>query len=436
MHYSKFKKSISASGYFLFIILSGCFFVFSCTHTCIQKPKPMRIVSEDAMVQYFYANNDSLLFWFSSDINIKRANEWLDVLDSAPVFGLFSDKIQIEQARIVLNQNNKRDTIIREATDQQITGLVLNFMKELQEGFVLFDFDEVRTTRDSVYSLQLLNSKLSESVKDMIARLDCKDHDYAVYKRFLRDSITTDNTLKYKTILLAMNYRRYLTLNGQSEYVVANIPETEVEYFRNNKSMLKMRSVAGKKKNPTPTIASYITDIVSFPFWNVPFSIASKELLPKVQNDVTYLERNNFKVVDAKGNVVDDCDLNWADYTEKTFPHYFRESTGPNNSLGILKFNLQNPFSIFLHDTNSRGAFANDNRFLSHGCIRLEKPVELAEMMAGEKIDKTALKNGKKDTESKIIKLPQKVPVFIIYLPVKVVGQQITFLPDIYDLVK
>jgi len=270
----------------------------------------------------------------------------------------------------------------------------------------------------------------------MIARIDCKDPDYVVYKRFLHDSITEDNVLKYKTILLAMNYRRYITLNGNSEYVVVNIPETEVEYFRNNQSALKMRSVAGKKKNPTPTISSYITDIVSFPFWNVPFSIASKELLPKVQKDETYLERNNFEVVDAKGNLVDDYDLNWADYTEKSFPYFFRETTGPNNSLGVLKFNLNNPFSIFLHDTNSRSAFAKDYRFLSHGCIRLEKPVELAQMLAGDKIDSAALKSGKKDTESKIILLSKKIPVFIIYMPVKLVGQQVTFLPDVYSLIK
>ena len=197
-----------------------------------------------------------------------------------------------------------------------------------------------------------------------------------------------------------------------------------------------MRSVVGKKKNPTPTIASYITDIVTFPYWNVPFSIASKELLPKVQKNESYLERNNFEVVDSKGIVVDDSNLNWADYTEKNFPYFFRESTGPNNSLGVLKFNLGNPFSIYLHDTNSKAAFAKDYRFLSHGCIRLEKPVELADLLTKGKIDVYALKTGKKDTESKTIRLAQKVPVFIVYMPVTVKGKQVTFLKDVYGLIK
>ena len=163
-----------------------------------------------------------------------------------------------------------------------------------------------------------------------------------------------------------------------------------------------MKSVVGRKKNPTPTIASYITNIVTFPFWNVPFSIASKELLPKVQKDESYLERNNFEVVDGKGNAIDDSDLNWDSYTEKNFPYFFRESTGPNNSLGVLKFNLGNPFSIYLHDTNSKSGFAKDSRFLSHGCVRLEKPIELADLLTRGKVNVWELKTGQKDTESKI----------------------------------
>jgi murein L,D-transpeptidase YcbB/YkuD len=431
MYYPKFKKGISASTYFLFIILLGHLFVLSCN----QQHKPMKIISEDAMVQNFYANNDNNQFWFSSDKNIKRANEWLDVLDSANNFGLVSDKIQIEQARMALG-NNQIDNEFKEVTDQQITGLVLNFIRDLQEGNIHFDFDEVRIPRDSVYTSQLLNLKHNESVSDMLTRLDCKDHDYVAYKTFLNDSLTVKETLKSKKILLAMNYRRYLSLNEHSDFIIANIPETKVRYYRNKQLALEMKSVVGKKKNPSPTIASYISDIVTFPFWNVPFSIASKELLPKVQNDESYMERNNFEVVDANGNVVDDSDLNWEDYTEKNFPYFFRESTGPNNSLGVLKFNMENPFSIYLHDTNLKGGFAKDYRFLSHGCVRLEKPVELAALLAGDEIDVEVIESGKADTESKIIKLTQKIPVFIVYMPVTIEGDKVTFLKDIYGLIK
>ena len=281
-----------------------------------------------------------------------------------------------------------------------------------------------------------MNSKDKVPVSKIVSKLECQDHDYQVLKKFLKDSITDKNTLKYKSVVQSMNILKYLSANRKPEYVVANIPETEVRYYRSNQLTLKMKSVVGKKKNQTPTIASYITNIVTFPAWNVPFSVASKELLPKIQKDERYLERNNFEVVDAKGNAIDDSDLNWDSYTEKNFPYFFRESTGPNNSLGVLKFNLGNPFSIYLHDTNSKGAFAKDSRFLSHGCIRLEKPIELADFLTKGKINIWDLKTGKKDTESKIIKLDQKVPVFIVYMPVMVEDEKVTFLKDVYGLVK
>lgn len=332
---------------------------------------------------------------------------------------------------------NIRDKVLKEKTDKQITDLVLNFLKELQAVNVHFDYDEVSApTPDSVYIYQLINSKDKGPVSQIVSELDCQDHDYQVLRKFMKDSIPDKNSLKYKSAVQSLNYLKYLSANRQPEYIVANIPETEVRYFQDNQLKLNMKTVVGKRKNPTPTISSYITDIVSFPFWNVPFSIASKELLPKVQKDETYLERNNFEVVDSKGNVVDDSDLNWDSYTEKNFPYFFRESTGPNNSLGVLKFNLGNPFSIYLHDTNSKGSFAKDYRFLSHGCIRLEKPIELADFLTKGKMNVSELKTGGKDTESKIIKLDQKIPVFIVYMPVIVDGEKVTFLKDVYGLVK
>jgi murein L,D-transpeptidase YcbB/YkuD len=416
------------------LIMFTCFIVAGFAQQ--PAPKVNADVKADSLVQKFYAINHDQLYWFSSNKNMKRAAEWLTTIESAVSFGLMPDKQQIDKIRAELLSTNTKDMVRKERTDKQITALVLNFIKELQEGFVTFDYDEVTVPQDLVYINLLRNSGNRGSVSKLVSKLDCKDHDYLVMKKYLKDSINNADSVKYKKIALAMNYPRYLSVNKQPEYIVANIPETEVRYYRNNQLVLKMKSVVGKKKNPTPTIASYITDIVTFPFWNVPFSIASKELLPKVQKDESYLERNNFEVVDGKGNIVDDPDLNWAEYTEKNFPYFFRESTGPNNSLGVLKFNLGNPFSIYLHDTNSKGGFAKDYRFLSHGCVRLEKPAELAALLAGDDIDIQALKSGKKDTESKIIKLVQKIPVFIVYMPVTVDGKKVTFIKDVYGLIQ
>ncbi|HAG15512.1 MAG TPA: hypothetical protein DCG69_03175 [Bacteroidales bacterium] len=414
------------------------FFLFSCLIMTSCKPQSelIEVTSEDPMVRKFYTLHHESLYWFSSGKNIRKAKEWLKVLEMANSFGLDAHKLQIDQIRLALSNRIGIESSLKAQTDQQITGLILNFIKELQEGVIHFDYDEVRVLRDSVYVYQLIDSKKHSSVFEFISQIESKDQDYLVLKKFLNDSLTTADTLKYKTVVRAMNYRRYLTINHQSEYVLVNIPTAEAEYYNNNLLVLKMRTVPGKKKNQTPTIASYITSIVTFPSWNVPHTIAVKEILPKVQIDKTYLELHNFEVVDAKGNAMDDEDLIWENYTERNFPYFFRQSTGASNSLGLIKFDLENPFSIYLHATNWQGAFEKEYRFLSHGCIRLEKPFELADALLRSMIDIQELKDGKKNTESTIIDLPTKVQVFLIYVPVTVVEENVVFLPDVYDLIK
>lgn len=422
------KKYIALTKIFLSFILACCCVTSSFAQTDTLKEK--------AMVQKFYALHKQPLYWLSSVKGIERAKEWLTRIDSSANLGIMPDKLNSDQIHGVLLSKISLDASVREQQDKQITGTVLKFIKNLQEGNIKFDYDEIGISRDSVYINQLLSTQPNEPVYQIVSRLDCKDRDYEILKEFMKDSITLKDPLKYKKVALAMNYRRYFTINQPSEYIMVNIPATEARYYHNDVLRLKMRTVVGKKEAPTPTIASYITNIVTFPHWNVPHKIAVKEILPKVQLHENYLEQNNYDVVDSKGKVVDDSKLKWKSYTEENFPYFFRQSTGSSNSLGVLKFNLQNPFDVFLHSTSWKGAFALKLRFLSHGCVRLEKPLELAQILLEDKIDIKELKGGKQNTESKTIQLPNKIPVFIVYVPVTVTGNKVTFLKDEYDLIK
>lgn len=127
--------------------------------------------------------------------------------------------------------------------------------------------------------------------------------------------------------------------------------------------------------------------IITFPYWSVPQSIARKEILPQVQDNIDYLKKNNIEVVDEKCIPIQKSDLQWNKFTERNFPYYFRQTFGKYNALGVLKFDIENPYSIFLHATNNINVFDKQNRFLSHGCIRLEKPLELAKFLLGNRID-------------------------------------------------
>ena len=394
------------------------------------------LVREDPMVKKFYDLYGQPLYWFSSSENIKRATEWLLVLETSATYGIITSHTESDQIRVALLSDKSLGNDFWGERDRQITGLVLHFLKELQEGNIKFDYDEVRQSRDSVYIRQLLNSKIPETVSEEVAKLESKEPDYLMLKKYLNDSVPATDSVRYKSIATAMNYSRYFSVNRQPERIVVNIPETGVKYYQNDLVIDKMRAVVGKKLTPTPTIASFITNIVTFPHWNVPHSIAVKEILPQVQTKENYLEQHSYDVVDGRGHVIDESTINWKKYDEKNFPYYFRLSTGNRNSLGILKFDLQNPYSIFLHATSWQGAFALNYRFLSHGCVRLEKPFVLADRLLRGEIDFNKLKKGKKNTPPKTIALPHKVAVFIVYNPVLVEGKKIIILPDTYGLLQ
>jgi hypothetical protein len=402
------------------------------------------------MVVKFYAETHEAMYWFPTDENWfsavknwfssnngrKRANQWLTSIESAESLGIIINKQQINQIRTVLSSKARIDTVLKAKTDTLITDLVLHFIKKLQQGNSTFSYDQISVNHDSLYISQLLKPKFLSSVSNIILSLDCKDHDYIVYKKFLRDSLSATDTLKRKTIILAMNYRRFLSMNYKPEYILINIPQAEAEYFKNGVLAIKMRIVLGKKTKQTPTIASHIASITTFPNWNVPYKIAVDEILPKVHKDENYLEQNNFEVVDAKGNEVDDSELNWNNFNATNFTYFFRQSSGSDNALGVVKFNLEDPFSIFLHGTSNQNTFSKEYRFLSHGCIRLEKPFDLADSLFRGKFDIEVLKTGKTDKEPSIITLHDKIPTFIIYMPVRVDGESVTFLTDEYSLLK
>ena len=409
--------------------------LFFCVICVITNGFPQKnVLQEDPMVQEFYIIKQQKDFWFSSNRNIKRAKEWVYIISSKDVYPTVNNKLQNDQILTALNHKNMIDSTYKMKIDRLLTYRILHFIKDFQQGTTHFDFDDISVSRDSVYVNQLLQFDCKENASKFVSKIECKDPAYLILKNYLHDSITVQDTLKYKAIELAMNYGLFFNINHQSEYIVVNILGAEADYCKDGKIVMGMRAVVGRKQNPTPVLATYITSIVTFPYWNVPHSIAVKEILPKVQKDENYLEQNNFNVVDAKGNELDDSDLKWSNFTEENFPYFFRQSTGSENALGVLKFNLKNPYSIFLHATSNQATFTRKDRFLSHGCIRLEKPFELANALLGGKLDIEILKLGKKNTESNTIILPRKIPTFIIYMPIQIVGGKVVFLADVYGL--
>ncbi|GAA4398261.1 hypothetical protein GCM10023187_08750 [Nibrella viscosa] len=255
----------------------------------------------------------------------------------------------------------------------------------------------------------------------------------------LRGNTSTDTL---EAIKRTLNYYRWLNRFDYDRFVVINIPAAELTiYDKSGKRLLPMEVIVGKQDTQTPVFTSHLKDIITYPYWNVPESIATKEILPKMRRNAAFLDSQNMQVVTQAGKEVDPYSIDWAGISADEFvkKYRFRQSTGCDNALGVMKFNLDSPFAIYLHDTNSRELFSTTNdRWRSHGCMRVQKPVELANFLMGsEKFDPGFLDRCMIDQKPRTFPLPKPFPVFIAYNLVDVDDQgKLAFHKDVYKVAK
>jgi len=213
-----------------------------------------------------------------------------------------------------------------------------------------------------------------------------------------------------------------------------NVAAAEVELVEEDRTILSMRAVVGKAATPTPFFAAWAENIVLYPYWFVPLSIAVGEFLPKIKKDITWLDRQNMQVLDRAGNVVDPTQLPWADFTAAYFPYTIRQSTGCDNALGILKVDVKTPLGVYLHDTNNKASFLLSKRFLSHGCIRLEEPLQLGNYLLDKTLDTVFLQSCLLEQKPVQLTLKAAIPVLVFYTLVQ--PQQdgsVRYLQDTYQ---
>ena len=143
------------------------------------------------------------------------------------------------------------------------------------------------------------------------------------------------------------------------------------------------------------------------------------------------------QVIDVNGRIVNASKLNWSSYTKDNFPYRIRQSTGCDNALGVMKFNLTDPFNVYMHDTNNKSAFLSGKRFYSHGCIRIEKPLQLANLILPTPVDSFFVQSCLKDEKPMELNLVNAVPVFVIYSTVNVdSNNNVVYYKDVYSLFK
>ena len=243
---------------------------------------------------------------------------------------------------------------------------------------------------------------------------------------------------RIRQIELNMERMRWILGNVEQRSIVVNIANFQLEVIENGESVLSMKVVVGKRYWDTPIFTARMTDLILNPWWNIPDSIARKEILKKIKKNPHYLSEQKIEVLKGWGpreESVDPETVDWSKITAKTLAYRFRQEPGPLNPLGRLKFLFPNKFDVYLHDTPAKRLFSENVRMFSHGCTRLEKPLELAEYVLRDdpRWTREKLVSAIEEGAEQKVRIPHPVNVHFLYLTAWVDEKGVVeFRDDIY----
>ncbi|HLT42421.1 MAG TPA: L,D-transpeptidase family protein [Sphingobacteriaceae bacterium] len=338
---------------------------------------------------------------------------------------------------------------------------LLNYSNTLNYGLIdptkVFKRYYMETQRPDTNSMyEVLATK---DLKTYLDSIQPKSEDYKILQKALASSIVAPGKSEdetKKTIKANLERLRWKHSYDSTNMVYVNIPSFKLTLIKEGKPVKEIITVVGTGRNnsgndkiskyskpvtdaphshETPVLSSLMHSVQVNPVWNIPKSIASKEILGHVQNDRFYLVNNGIEVLED-GKVIDSDSIDWSSISQDNLPFRFRQKPGDDNALGKIKFLFKNNSAVYLHDTPAQAAFDRDIRASSHGCVRVKEPLDLAHFIFGDS-DKFRLAKSEiegTNTSAKDIALDQKVTVVLDYVTTVVKDGKIEFFPDIYGL--
>jgi murein L,D-transpeptidase YcbB/YkuD len=238
-------------------------------------------------------------------------------------------------------------------------------------------------------------------------------------------------------IALNMERWRWLPDDLGARHVLVNVPAFYMAARENGKPVLEMKVIVGKPENATPIFSDVMETVVFSPYWNVPDSIAEGETAPAAARDPGFLARQNIEILRRTGGgteLVDPSSVDWDD-PASIKELAFRQKPGATNALGHVKFLFPNPHDVYLHDTPADSLFSRQGRELSHGCVRLEMPEDLARYLLRDQPqwDDDRIRKAMYAGEEKHVALKEKLPVHLVYFTVWPRGDRnVEMFDDIY----
>jgi murein L,D-transpeptidase YcbB/YkuD len=295
-------------------------------------------------------------------------------------------------------------------------------------------FTDSLSLRSDTIDLFVFDADLEKTVMNFQRRQGI-DADGVVGKTTL-DALNVSVNQRIASIIINLERCRWLPRYLGDRYIMVNLPAFELEVVVNSVLKYEMDVAVGKPFRKTPVFSSTMTYMVFNPYWVVPPSILYQDMIPAQIKNGNYLKSLNIKVLDAAGTTIDPSTIIWTNYQKSGFPYTLRQEPGKNNALGEVKFIFPNKYNIYMHDTNHRELFAKSDRALSSGCIRLSKPIELANLILSDD------KNWTSERINQILKSDQNFTV-VLSKPYQVHLQywttfvdekaNLNFRKDIYD---
>jgi L,D-transpeptidase YcbB len=389
----------------------------------------------------FYEMNQWKMVWMDSFAIKPDADSLIDFIEKIESAGLIRQDYHFNKlSELTQSDFNHNNSVV---IDALLTDSFFALWYHLKNGRVhpktysRINIDSINLT-DAMDALK--QALANHSVKDVLWEREPKLPVYAALKNSLSKVLSQqqDDTLvmKKRNQLVATLERWRLEPKLPSRFIAVNVPSFNLKVVEDDSTILESRVIIGKPETPTPNIKSVVQSFIIYPYWHVPRSIL-KEILPSVQADTNYLRKHNYQVIDGRGRVVKNSTIDFKKYTPEDFPYVLRQREGAENTMGVIKFVFPNNYGVYLHDTNARRLFSKTDRALSHGCIRVQKAVELAKYLAKDDdtyVDAADLEQYLMVQKRLEVKIVKPIPVHLNYFTVEQQGDSVVTYNDVYKL--
>lgn len=396
-------------------------------------------------VRQFYASVGYAPVWTNESGPTKNAQAGVNLLLNAHQYGLKPAEYEASSLRLLLDslQSTPAQPQQRLAAEIRLTTALVRFSQHLYRG---------RIENSTIRTVQLTDSSAFDAAANLSQALQSGQFTQQVLaaqptsRSYLRLVAAWQRLLKTDTanaskmaLPVALNLERLRwEPRMDSIYLAVNIPAYNLQVVRGTQVVRNHRVVVGTTETPTPELYSKIRYFQTAPEWRMPFSIATKETLPKLKRDRNYLASKNYRLYNQAGERVNASQVNWNKVTPTEFPYQIRQAPSSRNALGNVVFRFANPYEVFLHDTPTKEAFKAEYRALSHGCIRVQHASELALFLLqrdggkalNDRIEK--MENSIDEGETKAFSLNAAVQLVVRYQTCEADGGQLRQLPDIY----